>query len=222
MKFGGPVDEAQFRAGLAEGATAEAGMQLVGSEGRGEGPGEGRGESGKKGLTYNMQNTGQSFPDGEAVKLINPLAYLGPHTPGQIHMFTEARSGRQCGDFMLRTGDGEFAFYRVCGGNPGVVREAAQSTKEKVSGSDGIKGIIEYLKREMLEIDHDIKQDSLHLSNIKGDLAEEQTPEGKQAYATHIQQVEEDIRGSERELKEKNESLQKFSALDAAMRQQPS
>jgi hypothetical protein len=213
VKFGGPVDQSQFRAGLAEGATAEAGMQLIGSEGRGEGS--------KKGLTYNMQNMGQSFPDGEAVKLMNPLAYLGPQTPGQINMFTDARTGRQCGDFMLRTGDGEFAFYRVCGGNPGVVREAAELVKEKVSGSDGIKGIVQYLKQEILEVDTDIKRDSLHMANVKEELAEEQTPEGKQAYAMHIQQVGQDIQGSQRELEKKNEALQKFSALDEAMRQQP-
>jgi hypothetical protein len=213
VKFGRPVDKKQFLAGLAQGATAEAGMQFIGREGRGEGD--------NKGLTHNMQNMAQSFPDGEAVKLMNPAAYIGPHTVGTIDMFTEARTGRQCGDFMLRTGDGEFAFYRVCGANAEVVRKAAQETKEKVSGSSGIKGIIEYLKREILEIENDIKQARLHLGIIKEDIGQEQTPEGKQAYATHIQQIEAEIRASERELKEKNEALQKFAALDQAIRQQP-
>jgi hypothetical protein len=183
------------------------------------GPGRNRGQGSEK--VYRGNNTGQSFPDGVAVKLINPATYMGVRTPDQITTTKQTRSGRVCGDFMARVGDGEFAFYRACGISEEQVRKAAEEVKQKFSGSDGVKGIVEDLRRDELKLRSMISEKQLDLQSIESEYADEQNPQAQQAFKQRINDLRQDIEDFQKELAETTENIQKYSKLDQAIRQQP-
>jgi hypothetical protein len=170
---------------------------------------------------YRGNNTAQSFPDGIAVKLINPATYMGVRAADQITFTKQTSSGRICGDFMARVGDGEFAFYRACGKTEEEVRIAANEIKQKFSGSDGIKGIVDDLRKDEIAKRSELSRKQLDLENAKEQLANEENPNAKQAFSQFIGKRQREVNQLQKELSEIVADIEKYSTLDKAMRQQP-
>jgi hypothetical protein len=179
----------------------------------------GRNRGGEK--VYRGSNTSQSFPDGVAVKLINPAIYMGVRTPDQITFTKQTRSGRVCGDFMARVGDGEFAFYRACGKTEEEVRMAATEVKEKFGGSDGVKGIVDDLRKDEITLRSELSRKQLDLETAKEELAEEQNPDAKQAFSQFVTKRQRQVDELQRDVGDTVADIQKYAALDKALRQQP-
>jgi hypothetical protein len=170
---------------------------------------------------YRGNNTGQSFPDGVAVKLINPATYMGVRTPDQITTTKQARTGRICGDFMARVGDGEFAFYRACGKTEEEVRMAATEVKEKFGGSDGVKGIVDDLRKDEITLRSELSRKQLDLETAKEELAEEQNPEATQAFRQFVAKRQRQVDELQRDVSETAADIQKYAALNKAMKAAP-
>ena len=198
----------------------------MGKPGMGK-PGMGTRKNGRNGMrnrgaekVYRGNNTGQSFPDGVAVKLINPATYMGVRTPDQITSTKQTRSGRICGDFMARVGDGEFSFYRSCGKTDEEVRMAASEVKEKFGGSDGIKGIVDDLRKDEITLRSELSRKQLDLETAKEELADEQNPDAQQAFAQFVARRQREVNELQKDVSETAAEIQKYTALNKALKEQ--
>jgi uncharacterized protein (DUF305 family) len=120
---------------------------------------------------------------------------------------------------MVSTGEGTFSFYRTCGRDEEQVRSAASQVKAKFSGSEGVSGVIESLRRDQVDKQAMLSRKKLELEMKREELADEQNPDVKDALGQYVSRLQAEINGMTRDLEESMSSLQKFRTLNSAVRQ---